>query len=60
MTGEMFNVEDILKATGGRLLSGDKKRSFSGISIDSRTTKRDDIFIAIKGGRFIPTHVGNT
>ena len=46
----MFSVEEILKITGGRRdLRG---KTFKGISIDSRTVKKDDLFIAIKGKRF--------
>ncbi|MEW6410521.1 MAG: UDP-N-acetylmuramoyl-tripeptide--D-alanyl-D-alanine ligase [Nitrospirota bacterium] len=47
----MFTVEDILKATGGRLLRGEKGSVFSGVSIDSRTIKSGELFIALKGNR---------
>ncbi len=40
---------EILEAAGGALLCGDLKRSFSGISIDSRRISLDDLFIAIEG-----------
>ena len=40
---------EILEAAEGELLCGDLKRSFSGISIDSRKISIDDFFIAIKG-----------
>jgi murE/murF fusion protein len=40
---------EILEAARGELLCGDLKRSFKGISIDSRRISNDDLFIAIKG-----------
>lgn len=48
----MFKVSEILKATGGRLLSGSEDIIIKGISIDSRTVKPLDAFIAIKGDKF--------
>ncbi|MFH1753123.1 MAG: UDP-N-acetylmuramoyl-tripeptide--D-alanyl-D-alanine ligase [Candidatus Omnitrophota bacterium] len=48
----MLSVRDILKAAGGRLYSGPGRRSFCGLSIDSRAVKRDEVFLAIKGERF--------
>ncbi len=44
-----WTTPEILEATGGELLSGDIKQSFSGISIDSRRITADDLFVAIKG-----------
>jgi murE/murF fusion protein len=40
---------EILEAAEGELLCGNLKRSFSGISIDSRKISIDDFFIAIEG-----------
>lgn len=53
----MFNLDDILKATGGRALyaghnAQKKKMQILGISIDSRTIKKRELFVAIKGRRF--------
>lgn len=48
----MFNVVDIIAATGGRLLSGKKESNVNGISIDSRHVKRGQLFVAIKGDLF--------
>ncbi|MFH1198879.1 MAG: UDP-N-acetylmuramoyl-tripeptide--D-alanyl-D-alanine ligase [Candidatus Omnitrophota bacterium] len=48
----MFKVSEILKATGGRLLSGSADAIVKDISIDSRVVKPGDAFIAIKGNRF--------
>ncbi|MBW1985393.1 MAG: hypothetical protein JRI53_11795, partial [Deltaproteobacteria bacterium] len=44
-----WETVDILEAANGTILQGDKGLSFSGISIDSRTIKKDELFIAIKG-----------
>ncbi|MFZ5570576.1 MAG: UDP-N-acetylmuramoyl-tripeptide--D-alanyl-D-alanine ligase [Thermodesulfobacteriota bacterium] len=44
-----WTVEDVLEATGGRLVSGDRSCFFEGISIDSRTLAANDLFVAIRG-----------
>lgn len=48
----MLTIEEILKATGGRLRSGAGNHSISGVSIDSRSIKNGELFIAIKGDKF--------
>ena len=48
----MFTVEEILKATAGKLISGDRKTKVSHVCIDSRKLKKGELFIAIKGERF--------
>ncbi len=48
----MFKVSELLKATGGRLVSGRLDLRVQGISTDTRTIKRGELFIAIKGNRF--------
>lgn len=48
----MFKVDELLKATGGRLINGRKSAAVKGISIDSRTIRREEAFIAIKGPNF--------
>src|SRR3989338_3173968 len=48
----MFKVNELLAATGGRLISGKKDAAVKGISIDSRTVKPAEAFIAIKGDNF--------
>ncbi|MBI2447849.1 MAG: UDP-N-acetylmuramoyl-tripeptide--D-alanyl-D-alanine ligase, partial [Candidatus Omnitrophica bacterium] len=48
----MFTIEEILRATGGRLISGSLKTEIKGVSIDSRTIQPGELFIAIKGERF--------
>jgi UDP-N-acetylmuramoyl-tripeptide--D-alanyl-D-alanine ligase len=51
-----FILEDVLKATGGRLLQGEEKTSFRGVSTDSRTVAQGELFIALKGERFDGHH----
>ncbi|MFA5402268.1 MAG: UDP-N-acetylmuramoyl-tripeptide--D-alanyl-D-alanine ligase [Candidatus Omnitrophota bacterium] len=48
----MFKVSELLKATRGELISGSKDTLARGISIDSRTIKKNEAFIAIKGDNF--------
>ena len=47
-----FSVKEILDATGGQLISGRDNIYFSNISIDSRTTKNGELFLALKGKNF--------
>lgn len=47
-----FSLQDILDATGGKLIRGNPDTVFEGISIDSRTIKRGELFIALRGVRF--------
>lgn len=47
-----FNVKEILKAVRGKLIAGNTSDRACGVSIDSRTLKKGDIFICIKGKRF--------
>ena len=48
----MFKVNELLKATQGKLINGSPHIVVRGVSIDSRTIKKDDAFIAIKGNNF--------
>ena len=48
----MFKVDELLKATCGRLIHGKLTTTARGISIDSRTINPQDAFIAIKGNNF--------
>jgi UDP-N-acetylmuramoyl-tripeptide--D-alanyl-D-alanine ligase len=48
----MFKVSELLKATEGELISGDKDKVIKGVSIDSREIKKGMAFIAIKGDNF--------
>lgn len=45
----MFSIDEILKATQGKLLQGNPQGTVKGVSIDSRAIKTNDLFIAIKG-----------
>ena len=47
-TMAVLTIEDILVATGGEILSGDRE-SFTGICIDSRKIQAGELFIALKG-----------
>ena len=43
---------DIAEVVGGRLVSGATRTPVDGFSIDSRSLRRGDLFIAIRGDRF--------
>ena len=49
-----YKVRDVLKVTGGKLLSGRTDATFdpSRVSTDTRSIKKGDIFLALKGGNF--------
>jgi len=47
-----MDVEECLKAIDGELISGISEKVFRGVSIDSRTLKKDELFICIRGDRF--------
>ena len=47
--------QDILEATGGRLVQGRADAAFAGLSIDSRTIAPGEAFVAIRG----ETHDGH-
>ncbi|MDR0822350.1 MAG: UDP-N-acetylmuramoyl-tripeptide--D-alanyl-D-alanine ligase [Endomicrobium sp.] len=49
---EGFYIKDLVKSTGGRLISGNPNLPITNISIDSRTIKKGDFFFAIKGENF--------
>jgi UDP-N-acetylmuramoyl-tripeptide--D-alanyl-D-alanine ligase len=46
-----MTVAEVETATGGVLVSGPKSASLSGVSIDSRTLRPSDLFVAIRGTR---------
>lgn len=48
--GEL-NIKELLEATGGRLIYGGSD-TFSGVSIDSRTIRGGELFVALKGPNF--------
>ena len=47
----ILTSEDIIAATGGKVICGNSN-AFAGVSIDSRTIKEGELFIALKGKRF--------
>lgn len=48
-----LSLREIIEATGGRMLAGEPcDVAFNGVSIDSRTIKKGELFIPIKGYRF--------
>ncbi len=49
---ESLYVNEVIKATKGKLVKGDQNFSIKGISINSRSIKKGDLFIAIKGDNF--------
>lgn len=51
-----FHIEEILKATGGRVLQGGNQIVFPSISTDSRTVTEGALFIALRGQRFDGHH----
>lgn len=48
----MFTVKEILDITGAGLVKGNPNKRITGVSIDSRTIKQGQVFVAIKGPRF--------
>lgn len=48
----MLTIEQIIQAAKGTLIQGDKSVTVRGVSTDSRTVKKGDLFIAIKGENF--------
>jgi UDP-N-acetylmuramoyl-tripeptide--D-alanyl-D-alanine ligase len=50
-----FRVRDALEWTGARLLRGDLETEIHGVSIDTRTLKQGELFVAIAG----PHHDGH-
>jgi UDP-N-acetylmuramoyl-tripeptide--D-alanyl-D-alanine ligase len=48
----IFTVTQVLEATGGVLLSGDKENTFNGITSDSRQVNYGNLFIALQGEKY--------
>lgn len=48
----MLKVNELVRATGGRLLGGSNNPVLGRVVIDSRNIKRGDVFVAIKGDKF--------
>ncbi|KAA3596618.1 MAG: UDP-N-acetylmuramoyl-tripeptide--D-alanyl-D-alanine ligase [Candidatus Scalindua sp. AMX11] len=49
---DRLTVADVLAATGGRLLSGNKQTSVTGVSTDTRSTTNGEMFFAINGENY--------
>jgi len=50
---QALTLKEILEATGGKVLCrNNHKEAFQGISIDSRTIREGEIFVALQGQRF--------
>jgi len=47
----LFSVDEVVEATGGRLVQAGPASGFAGVSIDSRTCRPGSLFIAIEGER---------
>ena len=52
----IFSVEEVLRATGGRLLQGERNVFFEGVSTDSRTIGEGELYFALKGPHFDGHH----
>jgi UDP-N-acetylmuramoyl-tripeptide--D-alanyl-D-alanine ligase len=52
----ILTIEEVLRATGGKLLQGKENAFFQGISTDSRTITEGELFIALKGPCFDGHH----
>ena len=54
MVGDLpiFTGAQVLEATGGVLLSGEKENTFYGITTDSRHVNSGNLFIALRGEKF--------
>ena len=51
-----FSIEEVLNATGGKLLQGERNGLVQGISTDSRTIGEGELYFALKGERFDGHH----
>ena len=49
-------LQEVLSATGGKLLQGARDACFEGVSTDSRTIREGELYIALKGAQFDGHH----
>lgn len=47
-----WHIEELLEATGGKLVAGPMAAEFAGIGIDSRIIPKDHLFVAIRGEKY--------
>jgi len=47
-----WHIEQLLEATGGKLVAGPMAAEFAGIGIDSRIIPKDHLFVAIRGAKY--------
>ncbi len=47
-----YSAEQILEAVDGNWISGERDKTFNGVSIDSRTVKKGQLFVCVSGDRF--------
>ncbi|MFQ5792740.1 MAG: Mur ligase domain-containing protein, partial [Acidobacteriota bacterium] len=47
----LMNAGEVIDAVAGRLIGGRAETVFKGVSIDSRSVRKGDLFIAIVGKR---------
>ena len=52
MTAIPLTAASVAAAAGGAVVAGDPRQTFDGVSIDTRTVRRGELFIAIRGERF--------
>ncbi|MDF1577876.1 MAG: UDP-N-acetylmuramoyl-tripeptide--D-alanyl-D-alanine ligase [Desulfurivibrionaceae bacterium] len=51
-SGRGWRLDEVLNATGGRLIGGDPEALFRAVSTDSRTIGKNDLFVALRGDKF--------
>jgi UDP-N-acetylmuramoyl-tripeptide--D-alanyl-D-alanine ligase len=51
-TPTTFDLNQLAAATGGRVVAGRAERQVNGVSIDTRTLKQGELFVAVAGARF--------
>jgi UDP-N-acetylmuramoyl-tripeptide--D-alanyl-D-alanine ligase len=51
-----LSLQEVLSATGGKLLQGGRDACFEGVSTDSRTIREGELYIALKGAQFDGHH----
>ena len=47
-----LTLQDVLESTGAVLLRGDASRPLTGVSTDTRTLQREELFLALSGPNF--------